>query len=149
MSIYDATPTRAGTVAGFDAQTGALLVAFHDWPGPPQPVPQPTPAASGAQAGDVVLVHYGTAGYPLGVTRIGGTPANGVAPGSIASGTATTTAATSVVVSHGLTAAPTQVQVTPRGNPGGAWWVSAPTATAFTINLAVSGTVTFYWSAHI
>ncbi len=149
MSIYDATPARVGTVAGFDQQTGALLVAFHDWPGPPQPVMQPTPAASGAQTGDVVLVHYGTAGYPLGVTRIGGTPVSGCAAGSVNSGTATVTAATSVVVAHGLTATPTQVQVTPQGNPGGAWWVSAPTATSFMINIAVSGTVGFYWSAHI
>jgi len=149
MSIYDATPTRVGTVAGFDAQTGALLVAFHDWPGPPQPVAQPTPAASGAQTGDVVLVHYGTAGYPLGVTRIGGAPANGVAPGSVNSGTATITAATSVVVPHGLTATPVQIQVTPQGNPGGVWWVSTVGATSFQINIAVSGTVGFYWAARI
>jgi len=144
MSIHDATPARTGTVAGIDAQTGALLVAFHDWPGPPQPVMQPSPAAnkSAAQTGDTVLVHYGGSGYPLGVTRLGGT-------GSVNSGTATTTAATSVVVPHGLATAPTQVQVTPTSNPGGSWWVTAVGPTTFTIMLAVSGTVGFYWAARV
>jgi len=144
MSIHDATPARTGTVAGIDAQTGALLVAFHDWPGPPQPVMQPSPLAakSAAQVGDTVLVHYGGSGYPLGVTRLGGT-------GSVNSGTATTTAATSVIVPHGLATTPTQVQVSPSSNPGGAWWVTAVGPTTFTIALAVSGTVGFYWAARI
>lgn len=42
--------------------------------------------------------------------------------------------ASTVVVNHGLSAAPTNVQVTPQGDVGN-WWVSGITATQFTINV--------------
>lgn len=68
---------------------------------------------------------------------------------SVATGTATVNAGMSVTVTHGLDVAPTDVQLTPQGNPGGAYWVSNVTSTQLTINLAVSGTVSFYWRASV
>lgn len=65
------------------------------------------------------------------------------------SGTAATAAATTVVVNHGLATTPTRVIVTPQGDPGGRWWVSTKTSTQFTINLEVSGTITFDWKAQV
>jgi parallel beta-helix repeat protein len=78
-----------------------------------------------------------TTGYTLHSTDIG----------YETSGTASTSSSTTVVVTHGLSTTPTRIILTPRGNPGGAWWATALTSTQFTITLAVSGTVTFDWRA--
>ena len=57
-------------------------------------------------------------------------------------------AATSLVVTHGLTSTPTAVTATPSLNTG-AWWVTAIGATTFTINWVTSSSPTWYWSARI
>ena len=66
-----------------------------------------------------------------------------------ARGTATIAdAASSVVVSHGLAVAPTSAVATARGNEG--VWVSARTATTFTISRAgTAGALAFDWQAEI
>jgi hypothetical protein len=60
--------------------------------------------------------------------------------GIVNSGTATVTAAaTTVVVNHGLSAAPVNIQVTPTNNPTtpiGFYWVDTVTSTQFTINVS-------------
>jgi hypothetical protein len=57
---------------------------------------------------------------------------------------------TSIVVSHGANFTPTfgQVQLTPRDNPGANYWVSAITATTFTISMASApgGAIRFGWN---
>jgi hypothetical protein len=70
----------------------------------------------------------------------------------LAKGTATVAAETaSVDVTHGLSPAPTRVLVTPTSDPGSRWWVSALTATTFTITLQTAlgagVTATFDWMA--
>lgn len=64
-------------------------------------------------------------------------------------GTATITDTTSsAVVTHNLSAAPTSVAVTPRANE--AVWVSARTATTFTVSrVGTSGALAFDWQAEI
>ncbi len=68
MSIYDPTPTRIGVTAGVDT-AGRALVAFHDWPGPPQPVPLP-PGVVAPRQGTTVAVHYGVAGFPVAISAL-------------------------------------------------------------------------------
>ncbi|SRR6266581_1298664 len=65
------------------------------------------------------------------------------------SGNASISAATSIVVTHGLWKTPTRVEITPTGDPGAGirYWVSAKGATTFTITLSASSTVTFDWRA--
>jgi len=68
------------------------------------------------------------------------------------SGTATIAAgATSVTVSHGLSATPTQVLITPIEDPGDRVWVSTVGSTSFNINIATTQTVdkSFYWLAEV
>lgn len=53
-----------------------------------------------------------------------------------------------VVITHGLGSTNYKAQVTPTVDPGGRWWVSAKTATQFTINIitvAPVGGVSFDW----
>lgn len=67
--------------------------------------------------------------------------------GSLASGTATIAAATTVSVTHGLLGTPANVVVTPRGDPGSRYWVESIGASTFVIRLQSSGTATFGWVA--
>lgn len=71
-------------------------------------------------------------------------------------GTATiTSAATSVVVTHGLALTPSleQIMVTPQASLGSAakYWISTPTSTQFTINVnaAPGSSVAFGWIANV
>jgi hypothetical protein len=66
-----------------------------------------------------------------------------VAAGGDVAGTCTVTASTTQLCTfpHAFPSAPI-VNLTPTGNPGGSYWVTA-TTTDFTITLANSGTVTF------
>ena len=67
------------------------------------------------------------------------------------SGTSTiATDATSIVVTHGLAATPTRVQLTPTTDTAGKrYWISAKTATTFTITIDTSHTsdISFDWRA--
>jgi len=63
------------------------------------------------------------------------------------SGTATISASTSVVVTHGLAGTPTVVIVTPESTGYGAFAVTARNSTTFTITVTTSGTYTFDWYA--
>jgi hypothetical protein len=63
------------------------------------------------------------------------------------SGTATISASTSVVVTHGLAGTPNVVTVTPRSTGYGTFAVTARTSTTFTITVTTSGTYTFDWYA--
>ena len=57
-----------------------------------------------------------------------------------------------MVISHGLTLAPTQVQVTPGGNAGaGGLWVDTFTSTGFTVHMATTlgAVMPFSWSARV
>jgi len=49
--------------------------------------------------------------------------------------------ATAVIVTHGLGASSSSVSVTPLQDPGGRYWVSGKSATAFQINLQVAAPV--------
>ncbi len=58
---------------------------------------------------------------------------------SFVSGSATVVATTTtIVVTHSLNAATYAVMITPIGDPGGRYWVSAKTVTQFTINMQVA-----------
>ena len=61
-------------------------------------------------------------------------------------GTGNITSGTSVVVNHGLMAAPTGVQVTPEANQ--TLWVTSVGSTSFTVN-CTTGTPSFYWEARV
>ncbi len=63
------------------------------------------------------------------------------------SGTATITSSTYVDVTHGLAGTPTVINVTPATSGTGDWYISDIGATTFRINVANSGTYTFYWTA--
>jgi hypothetical protein len=60
-------------------------------------------------------------------------------------------AATTLVVNHGLASAPAKLSVTFNTDPGGRYWVTAVTATSFTVNLSVAaaGALNFWWSASV
>jgi hypothetical protein len=64
-----------------------------------------------------------------------------------ASGSATISSGTSVVVTHGLAGTPTVVTVTPRSTGYGTFAVTARNSTTFTITVTTSGTYTFDWYA--
>jgi hypothetical protein len=62
--------------------------------------------------------------------------------GKFKSGSATVSVgATSVIVTHGMGASSSAVSVTPTQDPGGRFWVSGKSATAFQINLQVAAPV--------
>jgi hypothetical protein len=63
------------------------------------------------------------------------------------SGTATISASTSVVVTHGLASTPSQVTVTIGSSGFGYYYVDTFTSTQFTIHVQTSGTYTCYWDA--
>jgi len=63
------------------------------------------------------------------------------------SGTATISASTYVDVTHGLAGTPTTINVTPATSGTGDWCLSNIGDTTFRINVANSGTYTFYWTA--
>jgi len=63
------------------------------------------------------------------------------------SGTATISASTSVVVTHGLAGTPTNVRVTLGTTGAGDYYVDTFTSTQFTVHVANSGTYTVYWEA--
>jgi hypothetical protein len=69
-----------------------------------------------------------------------------------ASGTATiAVAGTSVVVTHGMNVTPARVLLTPTTDPQQRYWVSAKTATTFTISVSAAiatSAVNFDWLAH-
>lgn|GEM_PF-941387 len=63
-----------------------------------------------------------------------------------------TTSQTSVTISHGMAIAPTNVTVTPQGNPGSiTWWITSVTSTQFTLNVSAApgSTLAFYWRAEV
>jgi len=63
------------------------------------------------------------------------------------SGTATISSSTYVDVTHGLAGTPTAINVTPATSGTGDWYLSDIGATTFRINVANSGSYTFYWTA--
>ena len=67
------------------------------------------------------------------------------------SGTATITAGnTSVTVAHGLVSTPSNVQVTPKTNPGTYWWYTADATNIYIyIGSAQASDVTFDWKAEV
>jgi hypothetical protein len=67
------------------------------------------------------------------------------------SGTGSLAAATTLTVTHGLSGTPSRVEVTPTSDPGAGirWWISAKTATTFTITTSAAATFSFDWHAWI
>jgi len=63
------------------------------------------------------------------------------------SGTATISSSTYVDVTHHLAGTPTVINVTPATSGTGDWYLSNIGDTTFRINVANSGTYTFYWTA--
>lgn len=107
-------------------------------------------------AGNIFAILEGTCGTAYVERNTGGAAGLSVFAANrgfrtTAVGTAQITATTSVVVSHTLAATPTRVVISPASDPGAGlrWWVSAKTATTFTITVSASATVTFEWYAQV
>lgn len=120
-------------------------------------------SATGTGSGALYDPIGGLVGAPIFNSRFRG-GINGVAsfadnsnsflsPSMANSGVATVAAGlTSLVVNHGLLSAPSNIQLTPLGNPGAAlWWVDTVTATQFAIHLtgALGSPLSFNWQARV
>jgi hypothetical protein len=64
-------------------------------------------------------------------------------------GTASISAAISVVVNHGLFTTPTNIMLTPKGSAGAQCYYDTAGTTSFTIHIPSSGTVDIDWRAEV